>query len=96
MGCAQDLVDGGANAVLLIPPLPDDVAADVAETLRKTIAQRRRPLSPTALLRTQARVKGLVAAALPPDAGPGPVLDVVLFLRATDRGEHDTTTERSS
>lgn len=96
MGSAQELVDGGANAVLVIPPLPDKVALDVAEMLRKTIVQRRRPPSPAILLRTQARVKELVAAALPPDADPGPVLDVVLFLRAAGRGAHDPTTERSS
>jgi hypothetical protein len=97
MGCAQDLIDGGANAVLLIPPLPDEAAVEVAETLWKMIARRRRRLSPSVLLRAQAQVKKTIADLLPrADADPGPVLDVVLFVRAADRGAHDPTTERSS
>ena len=97
MGCARDLLDGGVNAVLVIPPLPDDVARDVAETIWEMVAVRRRPPSPTTVLRVQAHVKRLVAAALPPeDPGNRPVLDVLLFLRAAGSGASDPTTERST
>lgn len=97
MGCARDLLDGGVNAVLVVPPLPDDVARDVAETVWKMVAGRRRPPSPTAVLQVQAHVKRRVAAALRPEGlGHGPVLDVLLFLRAAGSGASDPTTERST
>ncbi len=97
MGCATDLLDGGVNAVLVVPPLPDDVAREVAETVWKMVAGRRRPPSPTAVLQAHAQVKRLVAAALCPEGpGHGPVLDVLLFLRAARSGASDQTTERST
>jgi hypothetical protein len=97
MGCAQDLLDGGVNAVLVVPPLPDDVARDVAETVSKMVAARGRRPSPTTVLRVQAHVKRLVAEALSPEGrGNGPVLDVLLFLRAAGSGAQDPTTERST
>lgn len=97
MGCAQDMMDGGANAVLVVPPLPDGVANEVQEYLWKRVHRRRRPPSPTDVLRIQAHVKRLVAAASPAgSAGHRPVLDVLLFLRAATGGTSAPTTERST
>jgi hypothetical protein len=51
------------SAILVIPPLPDDVARAVIELIRKDIGGRRRPPRPTTLLRLLARVKAMVADA---------------------------------
>jgi hypothetical protein len=88
--CAQDLLDGGAGAVLVIPPLPDAVGRAVIQRVWRAVAGRRRAPSPAALLVTLARVRAMVAAAeRVPDTDddlPGrpdrPALDVLLFLRA--------------
>lgn len=82
MGCAQEMMDRGANAVLIVPPLPDEVAGEVLDYLWKRV-HGRRPLSPTGVLRIQADVKQLVAKASPPgSASHHPILDVLLFLRS--------------
>jgi len=95
MGCAQDLLDGGVGAVLVIPPLLDDVGRQVARTAWEAVAERRRPVSPTTLLRTLARVKALIAEA-EPEADPGErsVLDVLLFLRTAAGGRSNEPASR--
>jgi hypothetical protein len=83
MGCARDLLDGGVGAVLVIPPLPDDVGGEVIRTAWHMAANRRRPRSPTDLLRLLAHVKRLVAASeAQVSSSERAVSDVVLFLRA--------------
>ena len=87
VGCAQDLLDAGVGAVLIIPPLPDADACRAVQTAWQAVAERRRPVSPTTLLRTLARVKALIAEAEPEsEAGEGSVLDVLLFLRTAAGG----------
>jgi hypothetical protein len=97
LDCAQELLDGGTNAVLVVPPLPDDVALQVADTVWKMVSRRRGPSSPTTVLQVHAHVKRLVAAAGSAESpGNGPVLDVLLFLRAAGRGASGPAAERST
>jgi hypothetical protein len=94
-GCARDLLDGGVGAVLIIPPLPDDVAREVVQTAWKAVSQRRRAPSPAVLLRMLARVKARIPEAelaAEPAAEPGPepsersMFDVLLFMRTRVNG----------
>jgi hypothetical protein len=81
-GCALDLLDGGVGAVLIIPPLSDELSGEVVTMIRRAIADRRNPPMPTTLLRLMARLKALVAdAEQPADPHERPALDVLLFLR---------------
>jgi hypothetical protein len=97
MGCARDIMEGGANAVMIVPPLPDGVAREVQAYLSARAPGRRRPLSPTDVLRLLAHVKQLVARTSPAGStSQFPVLDVMLFLRGASVGALVPTTERSS
>jgi hypothetical protein len=87
---ARDAIDGGANAVLVVPPLPDWDAGEVAHVVWTILADSRGPLSETAVLQVAARVKSLVAAAC--DEGGTdhrPVCDVLLYLRGSRRARPD-------
>jgi hypothetical protein len=86
MGSAQDLLAAGAGAVLVIPPLPDQVCAEAVRTIWRRVAERRTPVSAMSLLRTAARLKRLIAEASPePDGSESAVLDVLLFLRTANK-----------
>ncbi len=94
LGCAQDLLDSGVGAVLVIPPLPDAVAHRAVQTTWQAVAERGRSVWPTTLLRTLAQVKALIAEAGPEgeagpeaEAGERAVLDVLLFLRTAAGGQ---------
>jgi hypothetical protein len=87
--CAQDLVAGGAGAVLVIPPLPDRLAADAVKIAWRAIAGKFTRPSPMSLLRIAAHLKKLIAEAeRPPDNTESAVLDVQLFLRTADQNSH--------
>lgn len=96
--CALDLLDGGADAVLVIPPLPDDVGAEVVRTVWRDIATKRTAPSPMTLLRTTGKIKRIIAAASAKAPAPdgtdfdSAVLDVLLFLR-TPRQPYDRPSE---
>jgi hypothetical protein len=86
IGCAQDFLAGGASSVLVIPPLPDDLARKAVEIVWRAIARKLSPPSPMVLLRTAARLKRLIAnAPSHPDETESAVLDVLIFLRTADR-----------
>jgi hypothetical protein len=88
--CARDLLAGGVGAVLVIPPLPDELAREVVQAIGKAVADRRRAATPMTMLSLLAQLKAMVAdaesaadfGAPTPDQPDRPELDVLLFLRA--------------
>ncbi|MEV8637439.1 hypothetical protein AB0395_37945 [Streptosporangium sp. NPDC051023] len=79
---ARELVDAGAGAVLVIPPLPDEAAGDAARLVRAMVSGHRRPPSPWRLLELQNALKTLIRNL---GSGEEAAFDVILFLPTTPR-----------
>jgi hypothetical protein len=78
---ARSALDGGANAVLVIPPLPDPLMEQVSAAVSARLRRRLAPPRPRHLPPLLAQLKRLTA-----DAGGGDdaVLDLLLFLHTHD------------
>lgn len=63
LGFARSLLDAGADAVLVVPPLPDAAAPSVVHEVWRQIAERKRPPLRWQLLVLLADVKAIVARA---------------------------------
>ena len=78
---ARSFLDGGATAVLVIPPLNDELASTLARLVNRTVLRLSKPLRPTDLLLLLAQLKRRVHAEAAPTGDEDPVLDMLLFLR---------------
>jgi len=77
---AADIRDAGAGAVLVVPPLPDDLARRVVDRARVAMTQRRHRTHPVNVLDLAQSVKDDIARAEPPTGGPTRASrDVLLF-----------------
>ncbi|WP_283133227.1 hypothetical protein [Rhizohabitans arisaemae] len=84
IGFARNLMEYGAGAVIVIPPLPDRLGVKAALLVyRHAVAERRAP-RPNRLLRTQAMVRTLIENATTDLGGTDTnAYDVLLLLRTT-------------
>jgi hypothetical protein len=77
---AADIRDAGAGAVLVVPPLPDDLARRVVDRARVAMTQQRHRTHPVHVLDLAQSIKDDIARAEPPTGGPTRASrDVLLF-----------------
>ncbi|MEZ0074820.1 hypothetical protein [Planotetraspora sp. GP83] len=77
---ARDLIAEGARAVLIIPPLPDEVAAGAVRLCREHLGDRRRQPGPRTCLRVLTPLRHLIAAAEGRHEGERALFDLIMFL----------------
>jgi hypothetical protein len=86
VGAASAAMDNGADAVLVVPPLPDDVAEEAVQMVWRAVQRSRLP-DLQLLLDLTEDVKYLVYRAERATTGtPAVSVDVLLFVRALSRG----------
>ena len=78
---ARSVLDSGANAVLVIPPLPDSLAAEAGVLADRRLVRRLTPPRPRDLLLLLGDLKQLTARA---DGDQDAILDILLFLHTHD------------
>jgi len=78
---ARSVLDSGANAVLVVPPLPDSLAIEVGVLANRRLVRRLTPPRPRHLLRLLGDLKKLTADT---GADRDAILDILLFLHTHD------------
>ncbi|MFJ7212853.1 AAA family ATPase [Amycolatopsis sp. NPDC098790] len=83
VGCALTAMDNGVDVVLIIPPLPDELADFVTHLIWRELAEAAEPPAVEQVLTLAARLRSRIAAAELPKAGSWSAeLDTILFHRA--------------
>jgi hypothetical protein len=85
LSLARTAFGSHSDAVLVIPPLPDDLAAAVVKTVWQKIALRQRAPSASELAALRARVKAMVADREDVTSGESPPSADVMFLYSRTR-----------
>ncbi|MBE8516115.1 ATP-binding protein [Amycolatopsis sp. H6(2020)] len=81
--CALTAMDNGVDVVLIIPPLPDELADFVTQLIWRELAEAAEPPAVEQVLTLTARLRSRIAAAELPTGGSWSAeLDTILFHRA--------------